>query len=114
SRAKLLNPKWYEAMLNHGYEGVAEIETRVSNTYGWSATTDAVEGWVYNDVAETFLLDEEMRQRLTDANPHAAAGITRRLLEADARGYWDADNTTIDQLREIYANLEDAMEGVTT
>ncbi|MEZ4581742.1 MAG: cobaltochelatase subunit CobN, partial [Caldilineaceae bacterium] len=53
SRAKLLNPKWFEAMLAHGYEGVQEIETRVSNTYGWSATTSAVEGWVYGDIAET-------------------------------------------------------------
>jgi magnesium chelatase subunit H len=112
SRAKMLNPKWYEAMLEHGYEGVSEIETRVSNTYGWSATADAVEGWVYNDVAETFLLDEEMRARLAAANPHATAGITRRLLEAESRGYWDADDAMIDRLREIYADLEDRMEGV--
>jgi magnesium chelatase subunit H len=113
SRAKMLNPKWYEAMLEHGYEGVSEIETRVSNTYGWSATADAVEGWVYTDVAETFLLDDEMRARLTAANPHATAGITRRLLEAESRGYWDTDDAMIDSLREIYANLEDRMEGVT-
>lgn len=114
SRAKLLNPRWYEAMLDHGYEGVQEIETRVSNTYGWSATADAVEGWVYRDVAGTFLLDEEMRQRLADANPHATAGIARRLLEAEARGYWDADDELIDQLREIYNDLEDQMEGITS
>ncbi|MEL7433229.1 MAG: magnesium chelatase subunit H, partial [Chloroflexota bacterium] len=90
SRAKLLNPKWFEAMLNHGYEGVREIETRVSNTYGWSATTNAVEGWVYDDIATTFVLDEAMQQRLREANPHATAAITKRLLEAQARGYWDA------------------------
>jgi magnesium chelatase subunit H len=112
SRAKLLNPKWYDAMLEHGYEGVSEIETRVSNTYGWSATTNAVEGWVYQDIAETFLLDEEMRERMGKANPHATAGIARRLLEADARGFWDANDETIEQLREIYGDLEDQMEGV--
>lgn len=112
SRAKLLNPKWYEAMLAHGYEGVREIETRVGNTYGWSATADAVEGWVYQDIADTFLLDEQMRERLGKANPHAAAAIARRLLEADARGFWEADETVIDQLRDIYGNLEDQLEGV--
>ncbi len=112
SRAKLLNPKWYEAMLNHGYEGVREIETRVSNTYGWSATAGAVEGWVYQDIADTFLLDEEMRERLGRANPHAAAAIARRLLEADGRGFWDANEEVIDQLRDIYGNLEDQLEGV--
>ncbi len=112
SRAKLLNPKWYESMLAHGYEGVREIETRVSNTYGWSATADAVEDWVYDDVAETFLLDENMRKRLGDANPHATASIARRLLEAEARGHWEASDATIDQLRHIYGDLEDRLEGI--
>ncbi|MGJ3239688.1 MAG: magnesium chelatase subunit H [Anaerolineae bacterium] len=113
TRAKLLNPKWYESMLDHGYEGVREIETRVSNTYGWSATADAVEGWVYDDVAETFLLDEAMRQRMAEANPHATAAIAQRLLEVNARGFWDASDDLLDQLREIYGNLEDQLEGIT-
>jgi magnesium chelatase subunit H len=112
SRAKMLNPRWYEAMLDHGYEGVREIEARVSNTYGWSATADAVEKWVYDDVAETFILDEAMRNRMATANPHATAGIARRLLEAESRGFWEADENTLDELRDIYGNLEDQLEGV--
>ena len=112
SRAKLLNPKWYEAMLAHGYEGAREIEIRVNNTYGWSATAGAVEGWVYQGVAETFVLDEAMRERLATLNPTAAVGVVRRLLEASGRGFWDADPATLDQLREIYADLEDRLEGV--
>ncbi len=112
SRAKLLNPKWYESMLNHGYEGVHEIESRVNNTYGWSATASAVEGWVYQGVAETYLLDEEMRERMAKLNPHATVTITGRLLEANNRGLWDADEETLAQLREIYDDLEDRLEGV--
>lgn len=112
SRAKLLNPKWFESMLDHGYEGVHEIESRVNNTYGWSATASAVEGWVYQGVAETYLLDEQMRERMSKLNPHATAAITRRLLEANARGFWDADEATLDELREIYDDLEDQLEGV--
>lgn len=112
TRAKMLNPKWYEAMLAHGYEGVREIETRVGNTFGWSATADAVEGWVYTGVADTFLLDEAMRDRLAAANPHATAAITRRLLEANNRGFWQADEATLNALHEIYSDLEDRLEGV--
>jgi magnesium chelatase subunit H len=112
SRTKMLNPKWYEAMLDHGYEGVREIESRVSNTFGWSATTDSVEGWVYQNVAETYVLDAEMRHRLAEANPHATAAIARRLLEANDRGFWEADEETLMQLREIYGDLEDRLEGV--
>jgi magnesium chelatase subunit H len=112
TRAKLLNPKWYESMMAHGYEGVREIEARLSNTYGWSATNNAVENWVYDDAAEVFLLDETMRQRMAAANPHATAAFARRLLEANARGFWDASDETLAQLREIYGNLEDQIEGV--
>jgi magnesium chelatase subunit H len=113
SRAKLLNPKWFEGMLVHGYEGVHEIEVRVSNTYGWSATAGAVDGWVYQGVAETYLLDEAMRERLARLNPHATAGMARRLLEACERGFWEADEETLERLRGIYADLEDRLEGVT-
>jgi magnesium chelatase subunit H len=112
TRAKLLNPKWYEAMMAHGYEGVREIEERLSNTYGWSATNDAVENWVYDDAAAVFMLDETMRQRMAAANPHATAAFARRLLEANARGFWDASDETLDKLREIYGSLEDQIEGV--
>ncbi len=113
TRAKLLNPKWYEAMLSHGYEGAREIEARVNNTYGWSATTKSVDGWVYQSVAETFVLDDTMRERLAALNPTAAVGVVRRLLESSGRGFWDADPETLDRLREIYADLEDRLEGIT-
>ena len=42
ARTKLLNPKWYEGMLNSGYEGVREIQKRLTNTVGWSATSGQV------------------------------------------------------------------------
>jgi magnesium chelatase subunit H len=99
-------------MLAHGYEGVHEIEARTSNTYGWSATAGAVEGWVYQGVADTYLLDEQMRERLAALNPHATAAMTRRLLEASSRGYWEADEDTLEALRRVYDDLEDRLEGV--
>ena len=112
SRSKTLNPKWYEGMLNHGFRGVAEIENHVSNTFGWSATADAVDDWIYTEVARTFVLDEAMLERLRTLNPHSALSLVGRLLEAHGRGYWDADPDLLDQLREISSRLEDQLEGV--
>jgi magnesium chelatase subunit H len=112
TRAKTLNPKWYEGMLKHGFRGVAEIENHVSNTFGWSATADAVDDWVYTEVAKTFLLDEEMLERLRSLNPHSAHSLANRLLEAHGRGYWDADADVLAKLREIVSDLEDQLEGV--
>jgi magnesium chelatase subunit H len=113
TRAKTLNPKWYEGMLRHGFRGVAEIENHVSNTFGWSATADAVDDWIYTEVANTFLFDESMLERLRDLNPHSAHSIVQRLLEANGRGYWDVDESTLEKLREISRSLEDQLEGVT-
>jgi magnesium chelatase subunit H len=112
TRAKTLNPKWYEGMLKHGFSGVAAIENHVSNTFGWSATADAVDDWIYDEVARTFLLDEEMLTRLRNLNPHSAHSLVNRLLEANGRGYWDASPETLEQLRDIVAALEDQLEGV--
>ena len=112
TRAKTLNPKWYEGMLKHGFRGVAEIENHVSNTFGWSATADAVDDWVYTDVAKTFVLDEGMLERLKALNPDSAHALVGRLLEAHGRGYWDADQETVEKLREVFGDLEDRLEGV--
>jgi magnesium chelatase subunit H len=112
TRAKTLNPKWYEGMLHHGFRGVAEIENHVTNTFGWSATANAVDDWVYTEVAETFALDQAMLERLRTLNPHSAHSLVRRLLEANGRGYWNPDPDLLDRLREINNSLEDQIEGV--
>ena len=112
TRSKTLNPKWYEGMLKHGFRGVAEIESHISNTFGWSATADAVDDWVYTEVAKTYVLDDEMLERLRRLNPHSARSLVARLLEAQGRGFWSAEEEMIKRLREIYANLEDQLEGL--
>jgi magnesium chelatase subunit H len=112
TRAKTLNPRWFEGMLRHGYAGVAEIEHHVANTFGWSATTAAVEGWVYDGIARTYVEDEQMLARLRQHNPHATRALVGRLLEAHGRGLWAADPETVAQLQQAYGDLGDRLEGV--
>jgi magnesium chelatase subunit H len=114
SRTRLLNPRWYEGMLRSGFEGVRNISARVTNTVGWSATTGATPAWVYRDVAETFVLDDAMRERLASLNGQATLQITGRLLEASDRGYWQPTDEVLDALRTAAADLEDRIEGVLT
>jgi len=106
SRAKTLNPKWYEGMLKHGFRGVAEIENHITNTFGWSATADAVDPWIYTEVAKTFLLDPAMFERLRQLNPHSLKSLTNRLFEAHNRGYWNPDETIIETIRDLLAQME--------
>ncbi len=106
SRAKTLNPKWYEGMLKHGFRGVAEIENHVTNTFGWSATADAVDPWIYTEISKTFLLDPVMFKRLQELNPHSVRSLTNRLLEAHNRGYWNPDEEILEQLHDIVADRD--------
>ena len=112
TRTRMLNPKWYEAMLKHGYEGVRQIETHLTNTMGWSATTGKVPQWVYEQVTETFVKDRDMRERLASLNPNASAKLVQRLLEAHERQYWQPDPQTLQSLREASDDIEDRIEGV--
>ena len=112
TRTRSLNPKWFEGMLAHGYEGVREIEAQITNTMGWSATTGQVEPWVYQRLSETFVLDDEMRQRLAELNPVASSRMANRLLEASDRAYWSPDPETLAALQDAADALEDRVEGV--
>ena len=112
TRTRMLNPKWYEGMLKHGYEGVRQIEVHVTNTMGWSATTGQVAPWVYQQLTETYVLDEEMRKRLAQLNPTASAKVASRLIEAHERNYWSPDAATLEALRQAGEELEDRLEGV--
>jgi magnesium chelatase subunit H len=112
ARTKLLNPKWYEGMLSHGYEGVRELSKRLVNTMGWSATADAVDNWVYEDVNTTFIEDEEMCKRLMNLNPNSFRKMVGTLLEVNGRGYWETSEENLDRLRELYQEVEDRIEGI--
>jgi len=112
ARTKLLNPKWYEGMLSHGYEGVRELSKRLVNTMGWSATANAVDNWIYEDTNTTFIKDEAMRNRLLNLNPHSFRKVVTTLLEANGRGYWETSESNLDLLRQLYQEVEDRIEGI--
>ena len=114
AQTKVLNPKWYEAMMKHGFEGVEEIKKRVDYTYGWSATAQAVPSWFYDEVHESFIRNEELRERMQQANPDAFHAMTERLAQANNRGYWNATAEQLDELDRAASDTEEMIEGVET
>ena len=112
TRTKLLNPKWYEGMMSSGYEGVREIQKRLNNTLGWSATAGAVDNWVYEEANDTFINDPTMAKRLMDANPNSFRKLVANFLEANGRGYWETSEENLNRLKELYMEVEDRIEGV--
>ena len=81
---------------------------------GWSATSGAVDNFVYEEANETFINDPEMRKRLMELNPHSFRRIISTLLEVNGRGYWETSDENIQQLQELYQEIEDRIEGVSS
>ncbi|MDO9630305.1 MAG: cobaltochelatase subunit CobN, partial [Humidesulfovibrio sp.] len=109
-RTRLLNPAWIEGMKRHGYKGAGDISKRVGRVYGWEATTREVDDWIFDDIAKTFVMDEENREFFRQHNPWALEEIGRRLLEAQSRGLWQADPEVLDALKESYLEMEGWLE----
>ncbi|ANW19527.1 cobaltochelatase subunit CobN [Streptomyces clavuligerus] len=110
-RARVVNPKWIEAMRRHGYKGAFELAATVDYLFGYDATTGVVADWMYDKLTETYVLDPENRAFLEQANPWALHGIAERLLEAESRGMWaKPDPAVLAALRQAYLESEGNLE----
>ena len=105
-RSRVVNPKWLSAMQRHGYKGAFEMAATVDYLFGYDATADIVEDWMYEKVTETYVGDPSMRKFFEASNPWALRSIAERLLEADERGLWDASNEARDTLRAAVLEAE--------
>jgi cobaltochelatase CobN len=110
-RARVVNPRWMEAMRRHGYKGAFEMAATVDYLFGWDATTGVIADWQYEKLTESYVLDPVNREFLADANPWALHGMAERLLEAVDRGLWEApEPATLDALRQAYLETEGDLE----
>lgn len=110
TRAKMLNPKWIEAMKKAGYNGAAAISTRTEHLMGWQASTGEIDGWIFDEITKTYVLNQEMKEFFQEKNPYAFEELTRRLLETHQRDLWDADPEVLEGLRNTYLEVESWLE----
>jgi len=97
-------------MVSQGSGGAFEVSQRMTAMIGWGATTKFKEKWVFDQSAETYALDPDMAKRLMDANPEAFKNIVGRLLEATNRGMWEPSADVLQQLQDLYSDIDDAIE----
>jgi cobaltochelatase CobN len=110
-RARVVNPRWMEAMRRHGYKGAFEMAATVDYLFGYDATTGVVADWMYEKLTQEYVLDPENRKFLDSANPWALHGMAERLLEATDRGLWaEPDPATVSALRQVYLETEGDLE----
>jgi cobaltochelatase CobN len=110
-RARVVNPRWIEAMRRHGYKGAFELAATVDYLFGYDATAGGVQDWMYETLSRTYVLDQQNRKFFEESNPWALHGIVERLLEAADRQLWSAPEVeTLDRLREVYLQTEGDLE----
>ncbi|MBF6167227.1 cobaltochelatase subunit CobN [Streptomyces gardneri] len=110
-RARVVNPRWLEAMRRHGYKGAFEMAATVDYLFGYDATTNVVADWMYEKLTESYVFDDVNRKFMEQSNPWALHGIAERLLEAAERKLWEhPDQETLDRLRQVYLEAEGELE----
>ncbi len=110
-RSRVANPKWIGAMQKHGYKGAFELSATVDYLFGYDATANVVEDWMYRDVTRKYVLDETVREFMQQSNPWALRAISERLLEAAERGMWaEPEPEDLDGLKQVYLEAEGMLE----
>lgn len=110
-RARVANPRWIASMIRHGYKGAAELSATVDYLFGYDATAGVAEDWMYEQVAQKYLLDEDVAAFVAQSNPWAGRAIAERLLEAADRGLWETPaSETLDAIRDRFLALEGELE----
>ncbi|PSR27204.1 MAG: cobaltochelatase subunit CobN [Sulfobacillus benefaciens] len=108
-RSRVVNPKWIRAAMRHHYKGALEMANTMDFLFGYDATANLMEDWMYDEVARAYVVNEEVRRFFQQSNPWALKDIAERLVEARQRGMWEHPD------EKIYSEVLDAlMETETT
>jgi cobaltochelatase CobN len=110
-RSRVVNPKWLESIRRHGYKGALECTATVDYLFGFDATAEIMEDWMYEEVARRYALDPAMREFFQESNPWALQAVAERLLEAAQRKMWASPTPEVlEALKETYLQTEAALE----
>ncbi|AZA13547.1 cobaltochelatase subunit CobN [Corynebacterium choanae] len=110
-RARVVNPRWLDAMRRHGYKGAFEMAATVDYLFGYDATTGLMDDWMYSTLTEVYVQDPTNREFFQQSNPWALRDIAERLLEAAERGLWEQpDPAELELLRDTYLQMEGDLE----
>lgn len=111
-RSRVLNPKWINAMREHGYKGAFEMAASVDYLFAYDATTQMVDNFQYEKVAEALVFDEDNQAFLQANNPNALEEMAERLLEATQRNMWTESEEYSERLQNLLLSMDMQKEGV--
>ncbi|MTI10911.1 cobaltochelatase subunit CobN [Curvivirga aplysinae] len=107
-RARVVNPKWIEGVMRHGYKGAFEMAATVDYMFAFAATAKCVENHHFDAVVDAYLKDEKVLDFLKKHNPQALKEMLERLQEALDRGLWQT------RRNDVFGLLEELIVKETT
>ena len=111
-RSRVVNPKWIAGAMRHGYKGASEMAATVDYLFGFEATAQVIDDWMFEDLSKSYLVNPEVHDFLQEKNPWALRSMAERLLEAVDRGLWEQPSPeTFEALKAIYLQNEGVLEG---
>jgi cobaltochelatase CobN len=109
-RTRVLNPKWINAMREHGYKGAFEMAASVDYLFAYDATTNLIDDYQYERITDTLLFDPENKQFLLENNPNVMEEMAERLLEATQRGLWQSPGDYAVAIQALLLDIDGKQE----
>ena len=110
-RSRVINPKWIEGVMRHGYKGAFEMSATVDYLFAYSATTKSVPDFMFQGIVESYLFNQTVKDFIQAKNPWALRDMGERLIEASQRNLWQNPSPEIlDKLRHIVHEAESLIE----
>ncbi len=101
-RARVVNPKWIDGVMRHGYKGAFEMAATVDYLFSFAATAKCVGDHHFDAVFEAYISNDKVREFIEAHNPSALREMATRLLEAQERELWNPRlNNTYDILTKL-------------
>lgn len=109
-RARVMHPRWLQAMQAHGYAGAAEMAATLDHLLVWAALGQGVAAHQLDQVIETLLFDEHNQRFLQQHNQPALRRMAQRLWQAIEHGVWCPSVTQRQRLQQLLLGLEEQLE----
>ncbi len=110
-RGRFLNPAWIKPLMQHGYAGARTIGSEFTEyLWGWQVTNpDIIKSWAWDEVKSVYLddryhmgVDRFLEQ---GSNVHVKTNMMAILMVAAQKGFWQADEQTLQQVARQWADL---------
>lgn len=103
------HPGHIQGLMAEGYSGTLQVLDGINNFAGWqSVAREVVRGDQWQEFMDVYVRDKHklgLKQWFEANNPHALAQSIERMLEAARLKQWDADPTSVAELKARYNEL---------